>query len=79
MEAGLSKVVAVDTVPATKSDREKNDRRVEMPTISSLRCSSLVVGGGDVGAWNATVPSSGEMNTNTSNHFILLEEMKLEA
>ena len=64
---GFSKVVAV---PATRSDREKNDRRVEMSTIS-LRCSSLVVGGGDVGVRNATVPSSsGETNNNTSKHFI---------
>ena len=36
MEAGFGKVVAVDDiiVPATKSDREKNDRRVEISTIS---------------------------------------------
>ena len=68
MEAGFGKVVAVDDiiVPATKSDREKNDRRVEISTIS----------GGDEGVRNAaTVPSSSgdEMNNNMSNHFILLD------
>lgn len=77
MEAGFGKVVAVDDiiVPATKSDREKNDRRVEISTISSLRCSSLVVGGvgGDEGVWNATVPSSSGETNNTSNHLILLD------